>query len=115
MIQYREEGEVTVIVEYNNGYKHYFYYNVAKKVPTYNLEGDTITFGNLDDLYIIRYAPGKYTTAGNIKKAPGVQFKKSDSVNADGEIVIDRLTTGRWSFMVQYNDQSYNFYLIDVE
>ncbi|MBR4881243.1 MAG: InlB B-repeat-containing protein, partial [Clostridia bacterium] len=27
MIQYREEGEVTLVVEYNNGYKHFYYYN----------------------------------------------------------------------------------------
>ncbi len=115
MIQYRDEGEVTIIVEYNNGYKHYFYYNVAKKVPSYTLEGDTITFGNLDDLYIIRYAPGKYTTAGNIKKAPGVQYKKLDAANENGEILLSGLTPGRWSFMVQYNDESYNFYLIEVK
>ncbi|MBR6514734.1 MAG: hypothetical protein IKT46_07895 [Clostridia bacterium] len=113
MIQYREEGEVTIIVEYNDGYKHYFYYNVQKKVPTYTLEGDKITFGNLDDLYIIRYAPGKYTTSNNIKNAPNSQFIKT--VDENGEIVIDGLTTGRWSFMVQYNDDSYNFYVIDVK
>ncbi|MBR6514779.1 MAG: hypothetical protein IKT46_08120 [Clostridia bacterium] len=115
MIQYREEGEVTIIVEYNDGYKHYFYYNVQKKVPTYTLEGDTITFGNLDDLYIIRYAKGKYTTSNNIKNAPGAQYKKTADIDANGEITIDGLTTGRWSFMVQYNDDSYNFYVLDVE
>ncbi|MBQ3184096.1 MAG: InlB B-repeat-containing protein [Clostridia bacterium] len=115
MIQYRDEGEVTLIVEYNNGYKHFYYYNVEQKVPTYTLEGDTITFGDLDDLYIIRYAPGKYTTANNIKNAPGSQYKKADSIDANGEIVIDGLTAGRWSFMVQYNDESYNFYVLDIE
>ncbi|MBQ4561647.1 MAG: InlB B-repeat-containing protein [Clostridia bacterium] len=115
MIQYREEGEVTIIVEYNDGYKHYFYYNVAKKVPTYTLEGNRITFGDLDDLYIIRYAAGKYTTAGNIKNAPGSMFKKAEDINGNGQIIIDGLTAGRWSFMVQYNDESYNFYLITVE
>ncbi|MBR4880859.1 MAG: hypothetical protein IKU19_02935, partial [Clostridia bacterium] len=115
MIQYREEGEVTIIVEYNDGYKHYFYYNVEKKVPTYTLEGDTITFGNLDDLYIIRYAPGKYTTSNNIKNAPNSQYKKAANINENGEIVITGLTTGRWSFMVQNNDDSYNFYVLDVE
>ncbi len=115
MVQYRDEGEVTVIVEYNNGYKHFFYYNVEKKVPTMLQDGNTVTFGNLDDMYIIRYAPGKYTTAGNIKRAPGMQYKKLDAVNENGEIVIDNLTEGRWSFMVQYNDESYNFYLIEVK
>ncbi len=115
MIQYREEGEVTLIVEFNNGYKHYFYYNVQKKVPTYTLEGNAITFGDLDDLYIIRYAPGKYTTSNNIKNAPGSKYKKTADLNENGEIVIDALTPGRWSFMVQYNDESYNFYVLDVK
>ena len=114
MIQYRDEGEVTLIVEYNNGYKHFYYYNVQKKVPTYTLEGDTITFGNLDDLRIIRYAAGKYTTAGNIKNAPNSQYLKADAIDENGEIVISGLTTGRWSFMVQYNDDSTNFYLLDI-
>ena len=114
MIQYRDEGEVTIIVEYNDGYKHYFYYNVAKKVPTVVQDGDTVTFGNLDDLYIIRYAAGKYTTANNIKNAPNAQYKKLVNANENGEIVISGLTTGRWSFMVQYNDDSYNFYVLDI-
>ncbi|MBR6514648.1 MAG: InlB B-repeat-containing protein [Clostridia bacterium] len=115
MIQYREEGEVTIIVEYNDGYKHYFYYNVAKKVPTMVQTGNKVTFGNLDDMYIIRYAPGKYTTAGNIKNAPGAQYVKADAINQYGEIDINNLTSGRWSFMVQYNDDSYNFYVLDIE
>ncbi len=114
MIQYRDEGEVTLIVEYNNGYKHFYYYNVEQKVPTMVQKGNTVTFGDLDDLYIIRYAPGKYTTSNNIKNAPGSQYKKADSIDANGEIVIDNLTAGRWSFMVQYNDESYNFYVIDI-
>ena len=114
MIQYRDEGEVTIIVEYNDGYKHFFYYNVTKKVPTVVQEGDTVTFGNLDDMYIIRYAAGKYSTANNIKNAPGAMYKKADAINENGEIVIDGLTTGRWSFMVQYYDDSFNFYLLDI-
>ncbi len=114
MIQYRDEGEVTLIVEYNNGYKHFYYYNVTKKVPTMVQKENKVTFGNLDDLYIIRYAPGKHTTSNNIKNAPGSQYKKADAINANGKIVIKDLTPGRWSFMVQYNDESYNFYVIDV-
>ncbi len=114
-IQFREEGTVTLIVEYNNGYKHFYYYNVKQKVPTMVQDGNTVTFGNLDDLYIIRYAPGKYTTSTNIKNAPGSKYAKADSIDANGEIVFENLTSGRWSFMVQYNDESYNFYVIDVE
>ena len=115
MIQYREEGEVTLIVEYNNGYKHFHYYNVAKKVPAFVQDGNKVTIGDLDDLYIVRYAPGKYTTSNAIKAAAGSKYLKSADINVNGELVIENLTSGRWSFMVQYNDESYNFYVIDVE
>ena len=113
-IQYREEGWVTLIVEYNNGYKHIHHYYVQPKAPTMVQGENSVTFGNLDGLYIIRYAAGKYTTASNIKNAPGSKFLKSADINENGEIVIDNLTAGRWSFMVQYDDESYNFYVIDV-
>ncbi|MBQ3183290.1 MAG: InlB B-repeat-containing protein, partial [Clostridia bacterium] len=113
-IQYREEGWVTLIVEYNNGYKHIHHYYVQPKAPTMVQGEKSVTFGDLDGLYIIRYAPGKYTTAANIKNAPGSKFLKSADINENGEIVIDNLTAGRWSFMVQYDDESYNFYVIDI-
>ena len=113
-IQYREEGWVTLIVEYNNGYKHIHHYYVQPKVPTMVQGTNSVTFGELDGLYIIRYAPGNYTTSSDIKNAPGSDFCKSADINEKGEIVIDNLTTGKWSFMVQYDDESYNFYVIDV-
>ena len=114
-LQYREEGWVTIIVEYNNGYKHIHHYYVQPKAPTMVQNGNSVTFGDLDGLYIIRYAPGKYTTASNIKNAPGSKFLKSQDINENGEIVIDNLTAGKWSFMVQYDDESYNFYVIEIE
>ena len=113
MIQYRDEGTVTIIVEFNNGYKHIYHYDVAKKVPNFVQDGNTVTIGDLDDLYIVRYAPGKYTTANNIKKAPDSKYLKAADV-VDGTLTIKLDTAGRWSFMVQYNDQSYSFYVIEV-
>ena len=74
-----------------------------------------MTIGDLDGLYIVRYAPGKYTTAGNIKRAPECKFFKSADIDEKGQIVLSGLTPGRWSFMVQYDDESYNFYLITVQ
>ncbi|MBQ3182345.1 MAG: hypothetical protein IJB57_01635, partial [Clostridia bacterium] len=89
------------------------YYNVAKKVPTFVQDGNKVTIGDLDDLYIVRYAPGKYTTSNAIKAAAGSKYLKTADI-VDGKLVIENLTAGRWSFMVQYNDDSYNFYVIDV-
>ena len=115
MLQYREEGWITIVVEYNNGYIKVHNYYVQPKVPTFVQDGNTVTIGELDDLYVVRYAPGKYTTAGNIKHAEGCKYFKSADIDENGQIVITDLTPGRWSFMVQYNDESYNFYLITVE
>ncbi|MBQ3182122.1 MAG: InlB B-repeat-containing protein [Clostridia bacterium] len=115
MIQYREEGEVTLIVEFNNGYKHFYYYNVVKKVPTVKQDVGKVVFSDLDGLYIIRYAKGKYTTANNIKNASGSKYLKADAINDKGKIAIKDLSAGRWSFMVQYDDESCSFYLLDIE
>ncbi len=114
MLQYRDEGEVTIIVEFNNGYKHFYYYNVAQKVPTFVQDGNQVTIGDLDDLYIVRYAYGKYTTSNNIKNAPDSKYLKAADV-VDGFINLTLDKAGRWSFMVQYNDESYNFYVIEVK
>ncbi|MBR4881892.1 MAG: InlB B-repeat-containing protein, partial [Clostridia bacterium] len=114
-IQFRDEGEVTLIVEYNNGYKHVYHYNVEKKVPTFTQNGNSVTIGDLDGLYIVRYAPGKYTSSTAIKDAAGSKYAKADSINADGNIVINNLTVGTWSFCVQYDDESYNYYTINIE
>ncbi|MBR4881049.1 MAG: hypothetical protein IKU19_03895, partial [Clostridia bacterium] len=113
-IQFREEGEVTLIVEYNNGYKHVYHYNVEKKVPAFTQNGNSVTIGDLDGLYIVRYAPGKYTSSTAIKDAAGSKYAKADSVNADGNIVINNLTAGTWTFCVQYDDESYNYYTINI-
>ncbi len=114
MLQYREEGRVTIIVEYNNGYVKVFHYDVTQKTPTMEQNGNTVTFGDLDGLVMVRYAKGKFTTSSEIKKATGSQFKKSNAIDENGNIVISGLTSGRWSFMVQYNDESYNFYVLDI-
>jgi len=111
-VQYREEGVVTVAVVYNNGYEVMYTYNVTKKTPTMTQEGSIVTFGNLDDLKVIRYAKGEYTTSNQIKNAKG-------SVTVSGKTVTDNtysvtLTPGIYTFCVQYNDESYNYYTVKV-
>ncbi len=113
MIQYRDEGEVTLIVEYNNGYKHFYYYKIEQKVATMTQNGNTVTFGNLDGLYNIRYAKGEYTTSSQIKKAPGSKVIKPDAI-ADGRINVT-LDPGTYTFCVQFDDESYNYYSVTVE
>jgi len=77
------------------------------------LEGSTVTFTSLDDLKVIRYAKGEYTTSNQIKNAEGSRVIKSDAIS-DGFITVT-LEGGTYTFCVQYNDESYNYYTVTVE
>ncbi len=111
-IQYRNEGEVTLIVEYNNGYKHYLYYNVTKKAPTFSLTDRTVTFSNLEGMSVMRYAPGTYSTSSEIKNAEGSQYFRPSAI-VDGKISIT-LDNGTYSFVVQYDDDSYYYKTVTI-
>ncbi|MBR6513725.1 MAG: InlB B-repeat-containing protein [Clostridia bacterium] len=113
-IQYRYNGVVTVAVQYNDGYTKIYTYTVEQKVPTFVQSNNVVTIGNIDDLYIVRYAAGEWTTSSQIKKAPGsVALKASAAV--DGVITVKNLKAGTYTFCVQYNDESYNYFVITVE
>ncbi|MBR6513467.1 MAG: hypothetical protein IKT46_01405 [Clostridia bacterium] len=114
-LQYREEGMVTVIVEYNNGYVEAYHYNVTKKKPVLAQSAGKLTFTNLDGLVNLRYAMGKYTTSSEIKNAEGSVTLKASDIDENGNIVIKGLPAGLYSFVVQYDDDSYNYYLVTVE
>ncbi|MBR4881477.1 MAG: hypothetical protein IKU19_06050, partial [Clostridia bacterium] len=113
-IQYRDNGVVTVAVQYNDGYTAFYTYEVQKKTPDFKQEGNTVTIGNIDGLYIVRYAMGEYTTSSQIKAAAGSKAVKA-SAAVDGVITIKNLKSGTYTFCVQYNDESYNYYVITVE
>ena len=113
MLQYRDEGIVTIIVEYNNGYIKVFHYNVQKKTPTVVQDNDKISFSELDGLVMIRYAQGEYTSSSEIKKAPDSKVLKSDAIE-NGAVTVT-LAEGVYTFCVQYDDDSYNYYIITVE
>jgi|GEM_PF-806497 len=113
-IQYRENGLVSVAVVYNNGYYDIYKYEVTKRVPTVVQEGNTITFGDLDELQNIRYAPGEYNSSAAIKNAEGSQTIKNTAV-VDGVISVTLTEAGTYSFCVQFKDESYNYYTITIE
>ena len=112
-IQYRTNGMVTVAVVYNNGYQVIYHYDVQQKTPTMVQSGNTVTFGDLDDLTLIRYAKGEYTSSNQIKNAAGSKVVKPDAIT-DGFITVT-LESGTYTFCVQYNDESYNYYTVTVE
>ncbi len=108
MLQYRENGIVTIVVEYNNGYVEIFHYNVQKKTPTVEQTGNSITFGDLDGLMMIRYAEGKYSSSSEIKRAPGSKVLKADAI-VDGKITVEMTKNVLYTFCVQYDDDSYYY------
>lgn len=114
MIQYRNNGTVTVAVCYNDGYTEFYTYEVAKKTPTMENKGATVIFSNLEGLYNIRYAKGEYTTASEIKKAPGSVAIKADKIDENGNITVV-LSAGTYTFCVQYDDESYNYYTVKID
>lgn len=113
MIQFREGGLVSVAVEYNNGYVKIYKCEIEKKTPTVKQNENTVVFGELDGLAMVRYAPGEYYNSADIKRANGSKVKKSDTI-VDGKITIT-LKPGIYSFCVQYKDESYNYYIIEIE
>ncbi len=114
LIQYRENGTVTVAVVYNDGYEAFYTYEVQKKTATVEQNGNTVVFGNLDGLYNIRYAKGEYKTAAQIKAAAGSVALKPAKIDENGNITV-KLNEGTYTFCVQYDDESYNYYTIIVE
>ncbi len=111
-VYFDQTGTVTLAVQYSDGYIKIEQFEIEKKVPTFKEVGLSVRFGNLDGLYVIRYAPGNYSTSAEIKRAPGSKYFKPRDIK-DGEIVITGLTEGEtYSFCVQYDDQSCNYYTI---
>ncbi|MBQ3182820.1 MAG: hypothetical protein IJB57_04050 [Clostridia bacterium] len=111
-IQYRNNGIVSVSVQYNNGYIKVYQYDVAKKVPTFVHSATTVKIGNIDGLQIVRYAPGEYTTSAQIKAAKDSVYIRPEAA-VDGVISVYGLTPGTtYTFCVQYKDESYNYYTV---
>ncbi|MBR5516275.1 MAG: hypothetical protein IKU52_08745, partial [Clostridia bacterium] len=64
-------------------------------------------------LKVIRYAKGEYKTSNEIKNAPGSISVSGKTMTADTYTVT--LASGTYTFCVQYNDESYNYYTVTVE
>ena len=112
-----ENGIYTVLVRYNDGTVEAKYFVVDcndGKEPTMVQDGATVTFTNLNDLYVLRYVEGEYDTSYAIKRAPGVTNIKSWNLEADNSFSVT-LEPGTYSFVTQFNDGNYVYYTITVE
>ena len=111
-VQYRDSGTYTISIEYQGGYIEIRQVNLTKKEATVTRNSNkTLTFGNLDGLYIIRYAPGTLTAQSQFKRTVGNKYLKPNAI-VNGTITTEVLS-GTWSFMVQFNDESYTIFTVD--
>ncbi|MBQ4054342.1 MAG: leucine-rich repeat protein [Clostridia bacterium] len=113
-VYYPESGTYTLTLEYSNGLVVVEHIELNATEPTLVQDGNCVTIGNLDDLYTIRYAKGEYQTMGEIKRAEGCQVRRSRDIK-DGVITVTDLEPGTYTFCVQYNDNSYNYFTVVVE
>lgn len=105
-----EDGtSYTAAIVYDNLYQEIHRFTLRKKIPAYIVNGNSITFSNLDGLYIVRYVSGNYSTCEKIKTAPGNLFIKN---HENDSITLNNLY-GNYTFMVQYYEESQSFYTID--
>jgi hypothetical protein len=111
-IQYRDNGVVTLIVEYATGYKHVEHINIEQKTSTATVSGNTVTISDIEEGFVmIRYAEGTYKTSNGVKEAAGSKYVK-EAVN--GKITVENLAKGKYTFCVQYDDESFNFHYITI-
>jgi len=112
-IQYTEGGRYTIAVQYATGYCEVKTVELIKKQSTFVQNGNSVIFGDLEGLQVIRYAPGVHESAYDIKRAEGYKIVRPAAA-VDGMITIDGLSSGSYTFCVQYLDQSYNYYTINT-
>ena len=112
-LQFTKPGLVSIVVTYNDGSRDFYKYDVIKSEPTVTRDGgNSITFGNLSDLKVLRYVKGEYESSYDIKRADGSVAVSGKTLNSDTyTVTLDRET---YTFCVQYNDESYNYYVTGV-
>ena len=112
-LQYREDGIVTIVVEYNNGYVKVFHYEVKGKQATMIQSKTAIVFKDLDGFVMIRYAQGEFATSSEIKRAKGSKVIKPADLTGS-YAMITGLKAGTYTFCVQFDDESYDYYTVTV-
>ncbi|MBR5515636.1 MAG: leucine-rich repeat domain-containing protein, partial [Clostridia bacterium] len=110
VLQFPKAGLVSIVIIYNDGSRDFYKYEVIKSSPTVTRDGgNDITFGELSNLKVIRYAKGEFENSNQIKNAANSVAVSGKNLNSDTyTVTLDRET---YTFCVQYNDESYNYYV----
>ena len=100
-----EPGEYTVIVRYADGSAdQVFHIEIKAEVSTaITTEGKKVTVDNLDDIYVIRCAPGVWETSGQVKRAEGCRNFTYRTINGADSYSFICKEAGTYTVVVQYN------------
>ena len=112
-LQFPKVGLVSIVIIYNDGSRDFYKYEVIKSSPTVSRDGgNDITFGELSDLKVIRYAKGEFENSNQIKNAANSVAVRGKNINSDTyTVTLERET---YTFCIQYNDESYNYYVTGI-
>ena len=107
-----DPGEYTICIRYNDTSRPdaFLYFNCEVEYPTVDVFGKNITIGNIDDIRVIRVAPGTYSTSNAVKNAEGCRNFTSSAIaglaNADGSLTVNNAAK---------EDGSDNYYTVSIE
>ncbi len=113
-LQFGNDGPVTIVVKYTNGYIVVKNLTLEKKTPAYTVDGADISFTNLNDMTALRYVKGVYETENEVKSAPGNSFVRASDIK-DGAYTLTVNEVGEYTFVVRYNDTSTNIIHITID
>ena len=109
-----ENGVYTVLVRYNDGTSKYYVVECNRgDVATCTQDGNTITFTNLDNLVVLRYISGEYTSSSDMKKAGCKNIQPNRVVDGTWSVVLNR--AGIYTFMTQFVDGNQVYYTITID
>ncbi|MBE6687576.1 MAG: hypothetical protein E7591_10185 [Ruminococcaceae bacterium] len=109
-----ENGNYTVLVRYNDGTSKYYYVECNRgDVATCTKDGNTITFSNLDNLVVLRYISGEYTSSSDMKKAGCSNIQPNKVVDGKWSVTLNR--KGVYTFMTQFADGNQVFYTVTID
>ena len=112
-LQFPKPGLVSIVITYNDGTRDFHKYDVIKSEPVVTRDGgNSITFSNLSDLKVLRYVKGEYDISYDIKRASGSVAVSGKTLDSDTYTV--ELEREIYTFCVQYNDESYNYYVTGI-
>ena len=105
-------GEYTICIRYNDTSRPdaFLYFNCEVETPTVDVFGKNITVGNIDDIRVIRVAPGTFATSNAVKNAEGCRNFTANAIaglaNADGSLTVNNAAK---------EDGSDNYYTVSIE